>query len=284
LPPGDHKYPTISPDGKQVALSIEDGPQLNIWIYDLSAGGGARRLTFEGQNTLPLWTPDGKRVAFQSNRNKGLQEVYWQAADGSDAATRLTTASSKTETHWPQSWSPDGKTLLFASVGPEASQLMSLKIDGGEKPVPVVRLVSNNGFELSALSPDGRWLAYVTDESGQLEVYVQPYPLTGGRYQVSHHGTAPRWSRDGTQLFYAGLSKNSTIPDTIMAVPVRTQAAFTFGTPTSLPISGLLNRGYSPAPDGKQFLVVVPPDAEASPPQINVVLNWFEELKRATAK
>ena len=164
-PPHAYRYPRLSPDGRRLAVTLEE-PDQNIWLYDLTRAT-LTRLTFQGSlNLMGAWTPDGKRIAFESNR-EGSPNVFWQLADGSGGLERLTTSE---HTQAPFSWSPDGKTVAFSDVAPTTGYDIWVLRMGDRKAQPFLQ----TPFLESAprFSPDGRWLAYVSDESGRFEVYV----------------------------------------------------------------------------------------------------------------
>jgi serine/threonine-protein kinase len=285
LPPQPYVHPRLSPDGKQIAVGTDDGKDAVVWVYDLKAGGSPRRLTFGGRNQFPIWSPDERYITFQSDR-EGDAGIYRQPADGSGGAERLTRAETGVR-HEPESWSPDGTTLTFNLVRGSNQGVWTVSMDGDRKPKEFVDTPA--GVEKhSTFSPNGRWLAYMStgiSGAGATEIYVQPFPATGAKYQIStDEGRAPLWSRDGRQLFYHQVTTN-----TLVVVEVRTEPSFTFGKLTPLPIEGTIHpiaqRNYDVTPDGKQLLVVLPvasarKDSTTRPTQqINVVLNWFEELK-----
>ena len=282
LPSRPYQHPRVSPDGKQVAVEINDGDKdWHIWMYELSGGTSMRRLTFSGRNRAPVWSRDSQRVAYRSDRD-GDDSVYWQRADGSGVAERLTTAE-KDRLDQPEAWSPDGKTLTFVTGGGGPAFLRMLSLDGDRKPRTLVQ--SKSYASNSTFSPDGRWFAYEGGDSGSAKIYVQPFPPSGAKYEISEgDGDArPLWSPDGKELFYlqnAGQLR-------LVAVEVRTQPSVAFGKATPLPIEGIVARGqrsYDITPDGKQFLVMIPPSEAGSVDtttfQINVVLNWFDDLKQ----
>ncbi|MDA2934798.1 hypothetical protein MYX82_10720, partial [Acidobacteria bacterium AH-259-D05] len=264
--------PRISPDETQVAVDILD----NIWVYDLNRDS-LNRLTFEGPlNRSPIWSPDGKWIAFRSTRD-GQSNLYRKPADGSGSAERLTTSQFLQAS---LSWSPDGSALAIHEVRPQTGMdLLALTIDSDEEPQI---LVNSPGTDCCAhFSPDGRWLAYVSDELGRNHVYVRPYPEPDVKWLVSEEegGGEPVWSPDGTELFYRTGTR-------LMVVAVETEPSFQAGKPRVLfegvyATNPLLqgHRYYDISPDGQRFLMVknVDRDEEA---QINIVLNWFEELKR----
>ncbi|OFW29070.1 MAG: hypothetical protein A3H97_15870 [Acidobacteria bacterium RIFCSPLOWO2_02_FULL_65_29] len=271
-----------------MAVHTDDGKEVVVWIYDLAGTTSMRRLTFGGANRFPLWSRDGQRIVFQSDR-EGDGGLFWQRADGSGAVDRLTRPEEK-KTHAPDSWSPDGKTLTFTVRygGGNDNSLWSVSIERDAKPKTLIDTPSSTQ-DSSSVSPDGGWVAYRSAESGRNEIYVQPFPPTGAKYQITTAGGQwPVWSPDGKQLFYAqGVAGTGDI----MAVDVQTQPSFVFGKPTPLPIKGILHngaqgmpRGWDITPDGKQFLVMLlASEAESNQgqvQQINVTLNWFDELKQ----
>jgi serine/threonine-protein kinase len=270
-PAQTYGYPRLSPDGHRVALETED----QIWLYDLSRDT-LTRFTFEGTNNQsPVWTPDGKRIAFYSNKG-GPANIWWQLADGSGGLEQLTT------TQYPQiprSWSPDGKTLAFHENNPTTKKDIWVLRLSDRKSEPFLRTPFNEGGPV--FSPDGHWIAYISDESGRPEIYVQPFPGPGGKWQISTEGgNEPAWNRNGRELFYRSGNK-------MMAVDVTTQPTFSAGKPKMLfegqyvaVQPGLTGTAYDVSPDGQRFLMVKETEASISATQINVVLNWFEELKR----
>jgi eukaryotic-like serine/threonine-protein kinase len=264
-------YPRLSPDGRRVAVELDN----QIWLYDLSRDT-LTRFTFEGSaNQSPGWTPDGKRIAFRSNK-EGSSNLFWQLADGSGGLERLTTGQS---TQNLTSWSADGQLLAFFENSPTMQRDIWVLRLSDRKAQPFLQTSFNEGAP--SFSPDGRWLAYLSNESGRPEIYVQPYPGPGGKWQISTDGgTEPVWNRNGRELFYRSGNK-------MMAVQVTTQPGFIAGKPTMLfekeyaksefPATGI---AYDVSADGQRFLMVKEPDQNTAVAQINVVLNWFEELKR----
>jgi serine/threonine-protein kinase len=273
--PRRYKYPRLSPDGGRLAVNIV-GPESDVWLYDLS-GETLTRLTFEGDNERPVWTPDGKRVTFASRR-AGPFNLFWRSADGSGSDERLTTGE-----HFqnPESWSSDGRVLAFQEVNPTTnSDIWVLPLEGERQPRPFLRTPFNEAD--ATFSPDGLWLAYASDESGQYKVYVQPFPGPGGKRQISTEGgREPVWNPNGRELFYRNGDK-------MIAVDISTEPAFRAGTPRLLfeagyegPGPGSDGANYDVSPDGQRFVMIQAGQEEQEPvTQINVVLNWFEELKR----
>ena len=286
LPPGAYEYPRLSPDGTRIAFGSEDGKDAIVWIYDVAGARSARRLTLEGRNRVPVWSADGARVAFQSDRD-GDFGLFWQRADGTTPAERLTKPDKDTA-HVPESWSPDGKTLLFsvAKGSSYAVAALSLEDKNVKKVTPVGGIQSS--FPPSAtFSPDGRWVAYSASAPGAPagSLFVQPFPPTGATYPISKgSGFHPTWSPDGKELFYfIGVGGGQ-----FMALSVTTRPTFAFGNPVPVPRPFVVRgpgfeRNYDITRDGKRFLGVVAAGQTESgapaAPQIQVVLNWFEELK-----
>ena len=292
LPPQPYSFPRVSPDGSQLAVQTEDGKDSIIRIFDLKRGGPARRLTFGGRSTNPLWTRDGRRITFQSDRD-GDHGIFWQLADGTRPAERLWKSEPLVAQDLPEAWSPDGGTLLFAELPPFDTRLFTLSIDSHTRKPFLPDLPARQ----SAFSADGRWLVYTSNEIGNRnEVFVQPFPPTGAKYQISTEGgLTPLWSPNGAQLYYwANVSQR------FVAVSVRTQPTFSIDNKASLPLNGVFvtgvvaERNYDITPDGNQFVVVTWADSASrdsgdparwSSQQVDVVLNWFEELKaRVPAK
>jgi serine/threonine protein kinase/Tol biopolymer transport system component len=279
-PPGDYADPELSPDGRQVAVDrSEDGASRDIWTVDVEQGR-LMRLTFDPEmDHIPSWSPDGTRIVFDSHRT-GAGDLYEKAANGSGPEQLLLSWKDGTGM---MDWSPDGRFIAFSSGTPSTlGDMWILPLDGDRKPFPYLQTKAREGS--GRFSPDGRWMAYVSHESGQPEVYVQAFrgaPAgTGGKWQVSSGGGGqPAWRRDGRELFY--LSG----PDArLMAVEVKTGETFEAGSPRVLFDTGLAaaRRGprndYSASPDGQRFLLRVPTSAAAEP--VQVLVNWPALLKR----
>jgi serine/threonine-protein kinase len=280
-PARTYAVPRISPDGRRVAVNINDEDQ-QLWLYDLSRDT-LTRLTFQGsRNGAAVWTADGKRIAFQSDK-EGPLNIFWQMADGSGGLERLTTGENL---NVPMSFSSDGQVLAFVELDPTTLlDIWTLRLSGpspGSGQVRKPQLFLRTSFNETAprFSPDGHWLAYISDESGRYQVYVQPYPGPGGKWQISTEGgTEPAWNPNGRELFYRSGEK-------MMAVDITAQLGFTVGKPRMLFQGPYLQAPatapwYDISPDGQRFLMLKPSGpAGAAPTQINVVLNWFEELKQ----
>jgi len=268
-PPRNYGPPRLSPDGRRIATLI----QSNVWVYDIGRDT-LTRLTFEPSgSTFSAWTPDGNRVTFQANKG-GSSGLFWTPADGSGPEERIATSEPFLV---PGSWSPDGELFAFTEVHPATNDdLWVLSVEGDRKAKPFLRTPFREGR--AKFSPDGRWIAYLSDESGRPEVYVQPYPGPGGKWQISSEGGAEIvWARNG-ELFYRSSDK-------MMAVETTTQPTFSAGRPRLLfegeyALGGGGGAGYDVTPDGQRFLMLKAGEQEQAPTQIHVVLNWFEELKR----
>jgi serine/threonine-protein kinase len=297
VPPRAYVYLRLSPDGTRIALDIRD-QERDIWVWDLTRET-LGRLTFDpGLDRFPVWTPDSQRIIFASDR-AGASNLYWQAADNTGAVERLTESPS---IQWPDSISPDGARLVFDGAMANAD-LMTLSLDRDRRAEPLVGnpMYSERNGEIS---PDGRWLAYQSNESQQYQIYVRPFPeVDSGRWQVSTTGgTRPLWARNGEELFYVS-------PDgSLMRVAVeRGTASPQFGTQRGQgrPNAGgqawrastpsrllennyawavsdnFLGRSYDISADGRRFLAIKPAtEQNRAPTNLVVVQNWFEELKR----
>jgi Tol biopolymer transport system component len=291
VPPRTYVHPRIAPDGRRVVVAAND-QENDLWLWDLERST-LTRLTFEpGLDIYPVWTPDGGRLIFGSGR-AGPRNVFWQAADGGAAAERLSEGVNQQD---PVAVSPDGTRLLVNETNPATGiDLMELELPdsaastGGASgraivPRQLTALVRTSFIERNGIiSPDGRWLAYEANDSGRFEIYVRPYPdVNRGLWQVSTGGgTRPLWSRNGQELFY--LSPTGAL----MRVGVERGSAWAAGTPTKLLDEGYfsvpggnLGRTYDISPDGQRFLMIKAGGANQAPPQIVVVQNWLEELKR----
>jgi hypothetical protein len=270
-PPRGYISPRLSPDGRWLAVSIE-GTNLGLWLYEL-ARGTLTPLTASVPIPFPIWTPDGKRVTFTFG---GAFNPYWMPADGSGAPERLTTSENA---QWPGSWSPDGHVLAFTELDPTTGwDIWVMKLEAERKPRPFLQTLSNEYGPM--FSPDGRWLAYGSDESGRQEIYVRPFPGPGGKSQISTEGgTEPVWARNGQELFYRNGDK-------MMAAAVETKPVFAAAKPKLL-FEGhyetavfVFEPNYDAASDGKRFLMVKASEQESALTQLNVVLNWSDELRR----
>ena len=275
----------ISPDGSQVALSILPESQSRVpattarsafasdlWVWHI-ARGSLTRLTFTGRAFTPIWTPDGQRICHDDG-----SEAFCQAADGRGRPESIFHAEGLSGI---RAFAPDGSRVLFTKIVKNASDIMMATVGA---PVEIHPLLQS-AFSESApvISPDGLWVAYASNESGRLEVYVRPFPaVEQGRWQVSTGGGAdPRWSRNGRELFFTVGGAGSG-PPTFLAVPVRPGASFVAGKPAVvLKLPTTSSFAYDVAPDGRFLLHrdASAARAGAERPKIVMVQHWFEELK-----
>jgi serine/threonine-protein kinase len=281
-PPHNYNQPRLSPDGRRVAVDVvESTENMQVWLYDIPRDTFAP-FTFEGVNRHAIWTHDGKRIAFMSNR-KGPTQIFWKLADGSGGLEQLTSGTGPATADLlpiPYSWSPDGQVMIFVKLLPTtASEFWLLNIADQT----TRRLMTSQAADgAPQISPDGHWLAYASDETGRREIYVQTFPDLGGKWQVSNAGgNEPQWNRNGRELFYREGDK-------MMAVDISAQVGLAAGKPHELfeghyvhVPSGYVRAQYDVSPDGQRFLMLKPIEQEQSvPAQIHVVLNWMEDLKR----
>jgi dipeptidyl aminopeptidase/acylaminoacyl peptidase len=271
------EMPELSPDGRQVLVRSTETGSYDIWVHDV-ARGVKQRLTFDpALEDRPIWLPRGDRFSFSSNRRgEGGQDIYVQAADGTGEAQPLLASPAG---EFAYDWSADETYVVFSqNHGGMDLYYLKRKDDGsGYDSVPFV--VSRFDTLSPKLSPDGKYLAYESNESGTYEVYVQPFPQGGGKEPVSvNGGRQPRWRGDGKELFY--VEGNA-----LVAVPVTTASGFSAGEPQRLfeaAPGAFVDRGrrYTVTPDGQKFIIVE--DAEgngAAMPTIQVTQNWFAEFK-----
>ncbi|MGC1105014.1 MAG: hypothetical protein WA876_00610 [Candidatus Acidiferrales bacterium] len=283
-PPGGYFTLALSPDGKQVALTEQPSGQadVDVWIYDLARGTNTR-LTFDTVDVQPAWSPDGKMIAFLSVREQNAYHLYEKASDGSgDVKTLLADDANEV---WPV-WTPDGRDLVFTRyetvAGAQRQSIWALPLSGGGKPFAVLQ---NPQFDIDepSVSPDGKWLAYVSTQSGQPEVYVSPFIYGSGHgsglWQVSSGGgDVPKWRGDGKELFYispdhkmmaAGISEQGSGISIGKATPLFTVNLA--GTPGG--------RTYAVGPRGQKFLAITPLGG-TGPQAVTLVVNWPALLKK----
>ena len=286
-PPGVYANPRFSPDGKRLAFSMGSGKGSDIWVKDLDRDTPSRLSFLPGGNNSPVWTPDGKNIVFLS-LNPAAPGLYGIRSDGSGEAKRLTEGKTS---EFPSSFSPDGKRLaIVQSRNGSGPDIFTMPVEADSGPGALgVRLGKAELFlgtpfnELTpAFSPDGRWLAYTSDESGTPEVYVRPFPGPGGRWQVLSGGARyPLWSRDGRELLFQTLDRR------VMAVSYTAKGdSFAAGKPrlwteTRLRPSGTFSN-YDLAPDGKRLAAMVADDADGEklPTHLTFLLHFFDELRR----
>ena len=269
----------LSPDGRWVAVAVLEGSNWDVWVWDLARGVSTRLSTAPELDLRPVWSAGGDEVAFMSFR-AGNPDIYLRRADGGGEEQALA-ATSQLEV--PSDWSRDGKYLLYQQTGPETgSDLWYLeRVEDGSGWAPRPFLQEPSLQDAPKFSPNGRYVAYVSDESGRLEVYVQPFPGGGRKVTVSSGGGSQvRWSRDGKELFYVEGER-------LMVVAVSTEREFSVSSLTKLFEHPGLRRGlnypnYDVSLDGRRFILPEPAgydETEAPQATIRVVQNWFAEFK-----
>jgi Tol biopolymer transport system component len=275
--------PSLSPDGTRVASAAFDGSSVHIWLFEFARGAKSRLTSEQGLHTSPVWSPDGGRVAYSSSV-RGHYDLYVKSSEGTGREELLFESG---ENKFPTSWSQDGRFLMFSSESVKTSfDLWALPMDGraadrpgNPRPFPVAQ--TEFGEFMARFSPDSRWIAYASNETGRSEVYLQPFmPSADGSLSTrgksivsSGGGIRPSWRRDGKELYY------TTLEGKMMAVDVATNLTFKPGIPRLLfqmPSNAL---DWDASADGKRFLVAVPV-SESTPAPFTVVLNWPAGLKK----
>ena len=259
----DFRFPRYSPDGRRIAVTIGQPPSMDVWVYSI-ASGTLSRLTTDAHSTTPVWSPDGRRVAWtvSGGANAG---TWWRSWDGSDAPTSLLPLSRGVV------FSPKGD-FFVANVG-SPTVVTAVRLDSSRAQKEVVKAQAPN----SAISPDGKWLAYVADETGSLEVYIRPFPGPGGHYPISNGGGfEPVWGRNGTEIFYRVASRLVVASIAVSPEPhvIRRDSLFALSAPF-----GLVAAQYDVSPDG-QHILAPSSVADDSPPVM--IINWVDELRRRT--
>ena len=275
--PGLWVAPRLSPDGRKIAVGVLDLGRntSDLWLFDVAGGAGTKFVFGSGNNFAPVWAPAGDRLLFGSDRkSKGARQDLWtKSRDGSAEEILLESPDNRT----PEDWSPDGKSLSINNVpaqGKRNNQLWIVETAGEKKARPFATEANFQGD--SRFSPDGRWLAYDSDESGRFEVYVRPFPGPGGRWQISTAGGGqPHWRRDGKELTFL------TPENKLMAVPIGTTSGFQAGPPALLfAIHPSLNgAAYDATGDHQKFLVNTVPDEQGSPP-LSLLVHWTRLLEK----
>jgi Tol biopolymer transport system component len=264
-----------------LAVGVFDGQAWDLWVYDVGSGAGLR-LTHEGgsPNMVPIWTPEGGRIVYRSDPGTAFGDLFWIAADGSGAPESLGTSDAGDD--YSTSVSADGRAVIFSRLVDFAHrEVWEVPLDGDRTPTPLLQ--GQFAYGNASLSPDGRWLAYFSDESGAFEVYLQPYPGPGAKTPVSIGGGQELvWSPDGSELFYRAGSA-------IMVVEVQSEPSLSVSEPRVLfqsdhfSVAGGGSRQYHVAPDGR-FLMIRSGGAQSGEPDVYdhliVVENWLDELQR----
>ncbi len=274
VPPGRYEQVKFSPDGKRiVTVRRSSASASDLWTFDLERPVPSRFTFGPSNNYFPAWSPDGTRIAFASDRN-GPEDVFVKIADGSAEETAVLRGGAMFKE--PTSWSADGKTILFEQPDPKLSwNVDTVAVDGKS---PFVPFLHGPGLQrLGVVSPDGRWIAYVSDESGRIEVFVQAYPALGAKYQVSSSGAANivvRWTKGGKELIFLGADGIS-----VMAAEVAPGPTFHAGEPRLLfkLRSDVLTPDVSP--DGQRILAPLPVGS-AITPSITIDVNWTSQLAK----
>jgi len=265
---GLFQEPRFSPNGEHLSVTVNDGTGQNIWLYEIERGI-LTPFTFGNQHFRAIWTPDGQRLTFHSHTIQ--QDIFWKSVDGSGEAELLTTAE---DTNIPTSWSD--REVLAYSEGPLGQRdILMLSLEGDREPQKFLATQFDERHPM--FSPDGQWIAFTSNQSGQDQIYVKPYVGERGILQISTDGgSEPMWGRNGRQLFYRNGDK-------MMVTSIQIAPTFKAETPRLL-FEGRFLPGYNDfasnydvTEDNEKFVMVT--SSETSAP-INVVLNWFEELKR----
>ncbi len=272
--PGPISNITLSPDEKRISFSLINaaGNAADIWILDVQRGVPARFTFRPGVSIAGIWSPDGSSIVFDSDNHS----IYRKPANGTGKEELLASGSINNR---PLDWSRDGKFIVYQSYGgATGTDLFLLPMQGDQKPVPYLQTPFNEGD--AQFSPDGRWMAYASNESGQTQVYVQAIPASGAKWQISPAGgDQPMWRSDGKELYYISTDHK------LMAVSIKNDSAFEAGAPQPLfeldPIFPPFFGGfvYQPAANGQKFLVLERVGGEVAQP-ITVVLNWQAGLKK----
>ena len=274
--PAVYRETALSPDGMRLAMTIEDSQSDNrdIWVRDLERGVTSRFTFDPGRDSAPVWSPDGTRIVFSSNRDGGSYGLFVKDATGGGQAEEVPNSG---PSGVPCDWSRDGRWMAFhANQEDTGWDLWVLAMDGEEAGTATPFVQGRFTEVLPRFSPDGRWIAYISNESGRMEVYVQPFPGPGGKWQISTDGgREPQWSDDGREIRYVSPG------GVLMSAAVTTGSAFTAATPRELfdvrlqPI--VVRNRWLATPDGERFLFLQPQGSNRSLP-MTVVLDWAEAL------
>ncbi len=266
----------LSPDGRRIAADVFDTARnnLEVWVFDAASGAGNKFASSNFADTTPVWSPEGDRIVFASNRKtKGAKRDLWvKRVDGSPEEPLLESPDDRS----PEDWSPDGRFLSLTAipaVGKRNTQLWIAETGKGGKVAPFS--VDADAQSASRFSPDGRWIAFASNGSGKFEVYVRPFPEGPGRWQISTSGGGnPVWSRDGKELYYESLDFK------VLAVPISVSPTFHAGAPSTLfDLRSGANSFFDVSPDGRKFLVALALSDQITPP-FSLVLNWKGLLNR----
>ncbi|MGH9891764.1 MAG: hypothetical protein ACREA0_07245, partial [bacterium] len=272
-PPGEYHDLRLSPDGRKVVVTLAD-PQTrlhDLWIIELGRNLATRFTSQAPDSGLGVWSPDGRRMVYCRPQNNP-PFLHTRPLTGGEEEVLLPTSGTM---QCATDWSPDGRFILYMDRNPNTNwDIWTLPLDAERKPIPLLRTPFRE--TQAVFSPDGRWVAYVSDESGRPEVYVQPFQGPGEKRRISAGGgSLPRWRRDGRELFYVGADNQ------LMAVPIRLGSSAEPGTPTALfalETARTVHEEYDVSPDGQRFLInSLVPGSAAAP---TVVLNWTADIPR----
>jgi len=284
--PARYSFLRFSPDGTRLAMVIGEGlPKSDVWVYEWERDTLSRLTSEPGQNVFPVWTPDGRRISYTNDPGTGAMNIFWKRADGTGEAQRLTEGNTRQSAG---SWHPGGKMLAFYE-GTESvrSDIMILPMDGDEatgwkpgKPTPFMTTPFSSEIT-PAFSPDGRWLAYSSNETGQFEIYVRPFPGPGGKWQISSGGgSTPTWSLAAKELLYWSGPKIMVCPYTVAGDSFRAERPRAW---TEAPID-IVGPRLALHPDGKRVAVAVlkapEQQAEVKRDKVFLITNFFDELRR----
>ncbi len=281
--PGGYTSVSLSPDEKMVAISrlqVQTSTAADVWLIDLKRGAHIRFTTDPSNDSFPVWSPSGDRVAFISTR-EGLNGIYQKPSSGAGAEEALVTSR---ELKYTPDWSPDGRFIMYSQLNPNTRRdLMLLPLTGERKPEPFLQ--ADFAEIQPRFSPDGRWVAYVSNETGQFEVYVQSFPRSGGKWPVSvGGGSQPQWRADGREIYYYSperklmaveVNGSGSTLQVAQPQPLFEMRAGGAGVDLGFPGSGY----YDAARDGKRFLVASRPEISETQ-QIYVVVNWTADFKQ----
>jgi Tol biopolymer transport system component len=275
-PQQEMEVPTLSPDERLIGVEgAENSTGADVWVHPAGSLGKQRVTTHPARDSRAIWSPDGKEMAFWSDRN-GLPEVFITSASPG-GSVRPVLVDGRPLRALPEAWSPDGKYLVYKPVKSTAICYAERTGPNSWK-APLCPPTESGALEIAGqVSPDGGFLAYCSDESGRVEIYVRSFPQGGQKKQISRAGgTQPRWSRNGRELFYVER-------DTLMAVPITTAAGFSHGAPVRLFSNPALDSdwtlpSYDVSRDGRRFVLIAPKGLQRKP-AIRVVQNWFAEFR-----
>jgi Tol biopolymer transport system component len=260
----------ISPDGNRIAVDVEDSRfgTSDLWVFEAASGASTRLTSGQVDENAPVWTPDGSRLFFRIDAH-GPPDIA-QMVVGSPGSERSLLIEPGVQQ--PENVSQDGRRLVFLENAATTADIWLMSLDGEPRPTPWLRSAFNE--RNPRFSPDGRWIAYDSDESGTREVYVALTEGAGEKKRISPSGgRAPRWSRDGKELFYAAPD------DSIVAVPVTSGASLQAGPGASLFRLETGIRNFDVSPDGSRFLVTTPLEKSPESP-LRVIVNWTEAMKK----